>query len=115
MQPIYEQIVEQVRRFIMEGILVEEMPLPSVRVLSKELKISALTVKKAYDTLEEQGFVITVHGKGSYIARTNPELKKEERRREVEELFETAIRRGRNSGISSTEMCELFQMIMEEE
>ena len=115
MQPIYEQIVEQVRRFIMEGILVEEMPLPSVRVLSKELKISALTVKKAYDTLEEQGFVITVHGKGSHIARTNPELKKEERRREVEELFETAIRRGRNSGISSTEMCELFQMIMEEE
>jgi len=115
MQPIYEQIVEQVRRFIMEGILVEEMPLPSVRVLSKELKISALTVKKAYDTLEEQGFVITVHGKGSYIARTNPELKKEERRREIEDLFEKAIRKGRNSGISSTEMCELFQMIMEEE
>ena len=115
MQPIYEQIVEQVRRFIMEGILVEEMPLPSVRVLSKELKISALTVKKAYDTLEEQGFVITVHGKGSYIARTNPELKKEERRREVEDLFEKAIRKGRNSGISSAEMCELFQMIMEEE
>lgn len=115
MQPIYEQIVEQIRKSIIGGILEENMPLPSVRVLAKEFKISALTVKKAYDSLEEQGFINTVHGKGSYISKTNPELKKEEQRKEIEELLEQAIRRGRNTDISDEEIKELFQMIMGEE
>ena len=68
MQPIYEQIGDQIKEKIMHGILKADTPLPSVRTLAKELKVSALTVKKAYDALEEEGFVITIHGKGSFVA-----------------------------------------------
>ena len=71
MQPIYEQITDQIKAMIIDGTLKEEEMLPSVRTLAKELKISALTVKKAYDFLEEEGFVVTVHGKGSFIAKNN--------------------------------------------
>ena len=65
--PIYEQLVEQIKGQIISGALRENEVLPSVRVLSGELRISALTVKKAYDRLEEEGFVVTVHGKGTYV------------------------------------------------
>ena len=64
MQPIYEQIVAQVRNKIMQGELEEDTALPSVRTLAKDLRVSALTVKKAYDALEQEGFVVPVHGKG---------------------------------------------------
>ena len=74
MTPIYEQIVEQVKTLIRNEKLKENDNLPSVRSLAKELKISALTVKKAYDNLESEGFTVTVHGKGTYVAATNPEL-----------------------------------------
>ena len=72
MEPIYEQIMIQIKAGIIEGTLTAGEALPSVRALSRELKISALTVKKAYDSLEEEGLVVTVHGKGSFIANTNP-------------------------------------------
>ena len=68
MVPIYEQIVDQIKTQIRKGNLKENDILPSVRLLAKELKISALTVKKAYDALEEEGFTVTVHGKGTYVA-----------------------------------------------
>ena len=84
MQPIYEQIVNQIKALIMQGKLKEETMLPSVRSLSKDLKVSALTVKKAYDALEEQGFIVTVHGKGSFVACANQELMLEEKRKELE-------------------------------
>ena len=71
MVPIYEQIVDQIKKLIRNGELKENDNLPSVRTLSKELKISALTVKKAYDNLESEGFTVTVHGKGTYVAATN--------------------------------------------
>ena len=74
MVPIYEQIVDQIKMLIRNGELKENDNLPSVRTLSKELKISALTVKKAYDNLESEGFTVTVHGKGTYVAATNTEL-----------------------------------------
>ena len=67
MEPIYEQIVRQIRGQIIEGSLKENELLPSVRALSRELKISALTVKKAYDLLDEEGLIVTVHGKGSFV------------------------------------------------
>ena len=73
MVPIYEQIVDQIKMLIRNGELKGNDILPSVRVLSKELKISALTVKKAYDSLEEEGFAVTVHGKGTYVCN-NDEL-----------------------------------------
>ena len=110
MQPIYEQITDQIKAMIIDGTLKEEEMLPSVRTLAKELKISALTVKKAYDFLEEEGFVVTVHGKGSFIAKNN----QEERKREIETELEEVIRKARISGLSEEEIRELFELIMEE-
>ena len=114
-QPIYDQIVEQVKSLIIGGELQEHQMLPSVRSLSKELKISALTVKKAYDRLEEEGFVTTVHGKGSFVASTNQELLMEEQRKEVEADMDAVIRKARTSGMEDDEIRELFQLIMEDE
>ena len=87
MEPIYEQIMAQIKAEVIEGTLTAGDALPSVRALSRELKISALTVKKAYDSLEAEGLVVTVHGKGSFIANTNQELLMEERRKELEALL----------------------------
>ena len=114
MVPIYEQIIEQIKAMIINGILKENDILPSVRSLSKELKISALTVKKAYDYLEEEGFTVTVHGKGTYVGAANQEMLKEEQRKEVESDLEEAIQKGLRSGMSKEEMKELFHLIMEE-
>ena len=114
MQPIYEQIVNQIKVSIMKGALKEEQMLPSVRLLAKELRISALTVKKAYDTLEEQGFIVTVHGKGSFVSCANQELMLEEKRKEVENDIEMAIRKGRSCGMSNEELKDLFMLILEE-
>lgn len=114
MQPIYEQIVEQIKNQILQGELHAGDALPSVRVLAKELKISALTVKKAYDYLEEEGFVVTVHGKGSFIAAANPSLMEEERRREVEIILEQAVSKGRSCGMSDGELRELLELVMED-
>ena len=80
MQPIYEQIVEQMKAKILKGVLAPDTMLPSVRTLSKDLRISALTVKKAYDALEQEGFVVTVHGKGSFVSRVNANLVAEQKR-----------------------------------
>ena len=113
MVPIYEQIVDQIKTLIRKGELKENDSLPSVRSLSKELKISALTVKKAYDNLEAEGFTVTVHGKGTYVAATNTELLLEEQRKEVETDLEMAIQKGRRCGISDEEMKSLFELILE--
>lgn len=114
MIPIYEQITGQIKAMIMDGRLLEETPLPSVRTLSADLKISALTVKKAYDCLEADGFIVTVHGKGSFVARGNQNLLLEEKRKEVESELEQAIRDGRKCGMKDAEIRELFDLIMEE-
>lgn len=114
MQPIYEQIAERIKGMVIEGSLKEGEMLPSVRTMAKELKISALTVKKAYDFLEEEGFVVTVHGKGSFIAEHNQNLMMEERRKETEAALEQVIRRSRQGGLSDEGIRELFELIMEE-
>ena len=114
MQPIYEQIVSQIKSAIMCGELKEEQALPSVRTLAKELKVSALTVKKAYDALEEEGFIVTVHGKGSFVNFANQNLMLEEKKKEVEADLEMAIRKGRSCGMSNQEMMELFQIVLED-
>lgn len=114
MRPIYEQIVDQIKTQVLDGSLKPDTALPSVRSLSANLRISALTVKKAYDALEQEGFVITVHGKGSYIANINSQLAMEERRKEVEIRLEAAIREGRSSGLKDEEIKELFEIIMED-
>lgn len=113
MVPIYEQIVEQIKAMIRSGELKENDNLPSVRTLSKELKISALTVKKAYDSLEEEGFTVTVHGKGTYVAAVNADLLLEEQKKELESDLEQAIQKGRQLGISDEDIKSLFQLILE--
>lgn len=113
MVPIYEQIVDQVKTLIRNGELKENDNLPSVRSLSKELKISALTVKKAYDSLEAEGFTVTVHGKGTYVAATNQELLLEEQKKELEADLELAIQKGRRYGISDEDIRSLFELILE--
>lgn len=115
MQPIYEQIIGQIKEKIMHGELQEDTMLPSVRTLAKELKVSALTVKKAYDALEEEGFVNTVHGKGSFVDCANQQMLLEEKRKEVEAELERAIRKGRSCGMNRDELRELFQIILEDE
>ena len=113
MVPIYEQIVDQIKMLIRNGELKENDNLPSVRTLSKELKISALTVKKAYDNLESEGFTVTVHGKGTYVAATNTELLLEEQKKELEADLEQAIQKGRRCGISDEDIKSLFELILE--
>ena len=113
MVPIYEQITDQIKTLIRNGELKENDNLPSVRTLSKELKISALTVKKAYDSLENEGFTITVNGKGTYVAATNPELFLEEQKKELEADLEQAIQKGRRCGISDEDIRSLFELILE--
>lgn len=114
MVPIYEQIMDQIKAQITAGDLRENDILPSVRTLAKELKISALTVKKAYDNLEQDGFTVTVHGKGTYVAAANTERMLEEQRREVEEGLEKAVEKGRRCGMNDEEIRELFELIMED-
>lgn len=113
MVPIYEQITDQIKTLIRSGELREKDILPSVRVLSKDLKISALTVKKAYDSLEAEGFTVTVHGKGTYVAAVNPGLLLEEQKKELEADLEMAVQKGRRYGISDEDIRSLFELIME--
>ena len=114
MEPIYEQIIAQIKAGIINGTLVSGEALPSVRALSRDLKISALTVKKAYDFLDEEGLIVTVHGKGSFVAETNRNLLREERQKEVEADLERAIRKGRSGGLSDEELREMFACILED-
>ena len=113
MVPIYEQIVDQIKSLIRNGELKRNDNLPSVRILSKELKISALTVKKAYDNLESECFTVTVHGKGTYVAAVNTELLLEEQKKELEADLEQAIQKGRRCGISDEDIKSLFDLILE--
>lgn len=113
MIPIYEQIMDQIKAGIMRGELTEDTMLPSVRGLSKELKISALTVKKAYDNLEQEGFTVTVHGKGTFVAAANQERMKEECQKEVERDLEQAISKGRRGGMTEQELRSLFEILID--
>ena len=114
MQPIYEQIVAQIKNAILSGTLKEEQMLPSVRSLSKDLGISALTVKKAYDALEQDHFIVTIHGKGSFVANLNTNLAMEEQRKAVEQLMEQAICKGRACGMTLDDLKNLFELILED-
>ena len=112
--PIYEQLIDQIKKEIISGELKDDEMLPSVRTLSGELRISSLTVKKAYDKLEEEGFVITVHGKGTFVAATDHQLAMEARRKSVEEEMAAAIDKAIALGMSKEEILEIATIIMEE-
>lgn len=115
MQPIYEQIVWQIKESILKGNLGQGEALPSVRSLSKDLRISALTVKKAYDALEQEGFVVTVHGKGSFVSGINQNLLLEEQRKEVERDLEDVIRKAKRCGMNLEEILQLCRILTGEE
>lgn len=113
MIPIYEQTVDQIKKQINDHILQENDPLPFVRLLSKELRISALTVKKAYDTLDEEGLTKTIHRKGTFVLAVNKDLL-EEAKKEIEEYLEKALQKAKQSGVSHKEVKELLELLMEE-
>lgn len=113
MIPIYEQIADQIKKQIIQGTLEENTVLPSVRVLSKELKVSALTVKKAYDALEQEGFTTTIHGKGTYVLATNTSLLEEEQRKEIEASLEKIIAKGRQCGLTNDDLRDIIELILE--
>ena len=112
--PIYEQIKQQIKAAILAGELREGEALPSLRTLAKDLKISALTVKKAYDLLEEEGLIVTVHGKGSFVSEASQSQMKEARQKETEADLEEAVQKGRMRGLTDEEIRTLFNLIMEE-
>ena len=114
MTPIYEQIVDAVKHMILSGELQENEALPSVRALSRELKISALTVKKAYDFLEAEGLTATVHGKGTYVLAPNRSLLQEAQRRDLERDLEAAVEKARRYGVSREELHSMLDIITEE-
>ena len=114
MVPIYEQIVDPIKASIVARELLPGDPLPSVRALAREQKISALTVKKAYDYLEEEGFTVTIHGKGTFVAETSQDFLKEEQKKDIEEEFEQLIDKARRCGLSDMEITDLFNMLLEE-
>ena len=113
--PIYEQIETAIKQAIFSNELKEEDILPSVRSLANDLKISFLTVKKAYDELEQAGFIKTVQGKGSFVAPKNLELIKEEKLKEIQDYIEKIYNISKVSNISEDEIKELFKMIFEED
>lgn len=114
MVPIYEQLMEQIKSEIIEQKILEGEVLPSVRALAGELRISALTVKKAYDKLEEEGFVTTVHGKGTYVTASDKQLAAEARRKAVETDFEKAIEKAKMVGLNRNDIMEIVQLFLEE-
>ncbi len=111
--PIYEQLENAIKEAIFSNELKEEDMLPSVRSLANDLKISFLTVKRAYDELEQAGFIKTVQGKGSFVAPKNLELIKEEKLKEIQDYIEKIYDISKISNISEEEVKELFKMIFE--
>ena len=115
MVPVYEQVVEQIKNEIIQESLKAGDPLPSVRALSGELKISALTVKKAYDRLEEEGFIVTVHGKGSFVENTDRQLALEARRKAVEDDLAKVVVKAKAVGMDNKEIREIMDILLEEQ
>ncbi len=114
-QPIYEQIYAQLKQLILSGELREGDALPSMRVLAKELRISVITTKRAYEELEREGFLVTVAGKGCFVAGMNLELVREEHLRRIEEHFGEAARLAKSAGVSRQELTEILETVCEGE
>src|SRR5699024_7255678 len=112
--PIYEQIVLQIKNAIVTGELAEGEALPSMRLLAKELKISLITTKRAYEELEREGFLVTVTGKGSFVAAKNLELLREEKRRQAETHLAAAVEAARMAGVDADELCGLLRLLYDE-
>ena len=113
--PIYEQICSQIKGKIISGELKEGDALPSIRLLAKELRISVITTKRAYEELERDGFLVTYPGKGSFVAGKNLDLIREEHLRQIEELFGRAKALADQSGLTYDELYEMLRLTCEGE
>lgn len=114
-QPIYEQIYIQIKRAIISGELKEGDILPSIRALAKDLRISVITTKRAYDELERDGFVNTVAGKGCFVAGSNTELIQEEYLKKIEEHMQAIRELAKLCGVTNKELIEMIQILEVEE
>ena len=113
-EPIYEQIKKEIKKSIINNELKENSMLPSIRCLAKDLRISILTVKKAYDELEQEGYLKTIQGKGSFVISRNKELVKEEQVKRIEELLEKSIQIAKITDISKKQLIELLDYLYED-
>ncbi|MBC5736947.1 MULTISPECIES: GntR family transcriptional regulator [Oscillospiraceae] len=109
--PIYDQITRQMKGLILRGELEEGEALPSMRLLAKELRISVITTKRAYEELEREGFITTVPGKGCFVAPQNPELAREETLRRVEEHLSQAVDIAKVGGVSLAELSDTLNIL----
>ena len=114
-KPIFMQIKDAIKESIFLDTLKEGEILPSIRALAADLKISFLTVKRAYDELEKEGFIKTIPGKGSFISPKNVDLIREEKLKQIETYIEEIYKLAKISNITEAEIKELFQIIFEEE
>ena len=114
-RPIYEQIYAQIKSAILRGECKEGDALPSIRALAKELRISVITTKRAFDDLERDGFIYSVQGKGSFVAAKNKEFVREECLRQAEQKLTAAVEAARQGGVTDEELNELFIMILKGE
>lgn len=112
--PIYEQIYTQIKNQILAGELTPDGLLPSIRGLAKDLQISFITTKRAYDELEKDGFIYTVQGKGCYVAPKNTELLREENLKKIEEHMEQILRLAAACNLSKEEILDMMKFTMEE-
>lgn len=113
-KPIYEQIASQIKNMVIIGYLKEGDPLPSMRLLAKELRISVITTKRAYEELERDGFIETVAGRGSFIASKNLEFIREEQLRIAEGHLLKSVDIAKSSGITLEELSEILKTLYEE-
>ena len=114
-KPIYEQITDQVKEQIMTGALAAGDALPSMRLLAKELRISVITTKRAYEELERDGYIYTVAGKGCFVSEQDLELQKEAGLREIEEHLQAAVDLGRQCGLTLEDLDNMLRVLSEEE
>ncbi|MCX4370845.1 MAG: GntR family transcriptional regulator [Dysosmobacter sp.] len=114
-QPIYEQIYSQLKAQIISGTLAPGEALPSIRALAKDLKISVITTKRAYDELESEGFLHTVAGKGSFVAEKNLDLIREQQLKELEDHLSAAAGLARSCGLTVEELIDMLRVLLEEE
>ena len=114
-QPIYDQIYSQIKAQIIAGRLRPGEALPSIRALAKDLKISVITTKRAYDELEAEGFIDTVAGKGCFVAEKNLDLIREQQLRELESHLSAAAGLAKSCGLSRRELEEMLDVLLEEE
>ena len=113
--PIYDQITRQMKGLILRGELEEGEALPSMRLLAKELRISLITTKRAYEELEREGFIVTMTGRGSFVAAQNAELFREEQRQRMEAHLSDAVAAAKLGGVTADEVCALVNLLYQEE